>query len=47
MNIIVTPSSINDFKLYEDATICVVGNSSFCEGYPYSYSCDEILLAID
>lgn len=47
MNIIVTPSSINDFKLYEDATVFVVGNSSFCEGYPYSYSCEEILLAID
>ena len=47
MNIIVTPSSIKDFKLYEDATIFLVGNKEYCEGYPYSYSIEEMLQAID
>ena len=47
MNIIVTPSSINDFKLYEAATIFLIGNKDYCEGYPYSYSIEEILQAID
>ena len=47
MDILVTPSSINDFKLYEDATIFLVGNLDYCEGYTYSYSIEEIFLAID
>lgn len=47
MDILVTPSSIKDFVKYEEASIFLVGNSSFCEGYTYSYTLEEIDLAIN
>ncbi len=46
MDILVTPSSIKDFEKYEEATIFLIGNSSFCEGYTYSYQMEEFDLAI-
>lgn len=47
MDILVTPSSIKDFVKYKEASIFLIGNSSFCEGYTYSYTLEEIDLAIN
>ena len=47
MDILVTPSSLEDFDKYQEATIFLVGNKDFCEGYSYSFSIQEIINAVE
>lgn len=47
MDILVTPSLLEDFEKYEDATIYLVGHKDFCEGYHNSFSNEEIQEAVN
>lgn len=44
--LIITPSSLEEIKLYKEADVYLIGNSSFCVRYNHSYNNEELLEAL-
>ena len=43
--LIITPKSIEEIKIYQNADCFLLGNESFCVRYNHSYSNEEIIEA--
>ena len=41
--LIITPKSIEEIKIYQNADCFLLGNESFCVRYNHSYSNEEII----